>query len=289
MKLRSHRKQRSARRAAQLQPAALRQARKTSPHPSPLDASPRLVAQRQRLDGAFGPALQRQPERSAGTAGGLPAGLKAGIASLSGFDMSDVRVHANSSKPAEIGALAYAQGNDIHLGPGQEQHLPHEAWHLVQQRQGRVKPTMQTKGVAINDDPTLEHEADAMGARASENPHSTAHFSDRGVSGSLEASVGMAPSNNSPVQRLPANLPRDVTNRIGRMIENLANECEGPLPLAAAFADFARHVTSPRTRRVRNGGHEITRLRNEIQAARNMRAQQALTNLTNYLQQHNLI
>ena len=29
-------------------------------------------------------------------------------------------------------ALAYAQGSDIHLAPGQEQHLPHEAWHVVQ-------------------------------------------------------------------------------------------------------------------------------------------------------------
>jgi hypothetical protein len=27
--------------------------------------------------------------------------------------------------------------------PGQEQHLPHEAWHVVQQKQGRVKPTGQ--------------------------------------------------------------------------------------------------------------------------------------------------
>ena len=71
----------------------------------------------------------------------MPELLKGGIESLSGMDMSDVRVHANSSKPAEVGALAYAQGGDIHLGPGQEKHLPHEAWHVVQQREGRVQPT----------------------------------------------------------------------------------------------------------------------------------------------------
>lgn len=35
----------------------------------------------------------------------------------------------------------YSQGTDIHIGPGQEKHLPHEAWHVVQQKQGRVKPT----------------------------------------------------------------------------------------------------------------------------------------------------
>lgn len=34
----------------------------------------------------------------------------------------------------------YEQGTDIHVGPGQEQHLPHEAWHEVSQRQGRVRP-----------------------------------------------------------------------------------------------------------------------------------------------------
>jgi Domain of unknown function (DUF4157) len=49
-------------------------------------------------------------------------------------------------QPAQLNALAYAQGNDIHLGPGQEQHLPHEARHVVQQRQGRVQATMQMAG-----------------------------------------------------------------------------------------------------------------------------------------------
>jgi hypothetical protein len=71
----------------------------------------------------------------------MPDHLKAGIESLSGMDLSDVRVHLNSEKPAQLNALAYAQGNDIHLGPGQERHLPHEVWHVIQQRQGRVQAT----------------------------------------------------------------------------------------------------------------------------------------------------
>lgn len=83
------------------------------------------------------------------------------------MDLSDVQVHRNSAQPAQLNAHAFAQGNQIHLAPGQEQHLPHEAWHVVQQRQGRVKPTMQMKGgVAVNDDQSLEREADAMGAKA---------------------------------------------------------------------------------------------------------------------------
>lgn len=98
---------------------------------------------------------------------GLPDNLKSGIESLSGMSMDSVRVHYNSSQPAQLNALAYAQGTDIHVAPGQEQHLPHEAWHIVQQVQGRVQPTMQMKdGVPVNDDQGLEHEADVMGAKA---------------------------------------------------------------------------------------------------------------------------
>lgn len=97
---------------------------------------------------------------------GMPDNLKAGVESLSGIDMRDVRVHYNSSKPAEIGALAYTQGTNIHVAPGQERHLPHEAWHVVQQAQGRVQPTMQVKkGFLVNNDDRLEREADVMGKK----------------------------------------------------------------------------------------------------------------------------
>ncbi|MEM7041076.1 MAG: DUF4157 domain-containing protein [Bacteroidota bacterium] len=98
---------------------------------------------------------------------GLPDNLKAGIENLSGYSMDDVKVHYNSDKPAQLQAHAYAQGTDIHIGPGQEKHLPHEAWHVVQQKQGRVKPTVQMSGgEAVNDDPELEREADEMGKKA---------------------------------------------------------------------------------------------------------------------------
>ena len=98
---------------------------------------------------------------------GLPDNLKSGIENLSGMSMDNVRVHYNSAKPAQLNALAYAQGTDIHVASGQEKHLPHEAWHVVQQAQGRVKPTMQMKtGVNVNDDTGLEHEADVMGSKA---------------------------------------------------------------------------------------------------------------------------
>ena len=154
-----------------------------------INHSPRMTAQRQQIEsyiGAGQPPIQRleQPEiqeqqilpgRSAQLQAsppkpnntGLPDPLKSGIEALSGLSMDNVNVHYNSSQPAQLNALAYAQGTDIHIAPGQEQHLPHEAWHVVQQAQGRVKPTMQMKGgVPVNDDQGLEREADVMGGRA---------------------------------------------------------------------------------------------------------------------------
>ncbi|MDR6568187.1 MULTISPECIES: eCIS core domain-containing protein [Chitinophaga] len=98
---------------------------------------------------------------------GMPDHLKNGIENISGHSMDDVRVHYNSAEPAQLQALAYAKGTDIHLGPGQEQHLAHEAWHVVQQKQGRVQATTQLKqGIPVNDDKGLEQEADVMGQKA---------------------------------------------------------------------------------------------------------------------------
>jgi hypothetical protein len=107
-------------------------------------------------------AREPSPNRS-----GLPDHLKSGVEALSGVSMDAVRVHFNSSQPARRNALAYAQGTDIHLGPGQERHLPHEAWHVAQQAQGRVRPTsVASDGGRLNTDPSLEREADIMGARS---------------------------------------------------------------------------------------------------------------------------
>jgi hypothetical protein len=122
---------------------------------------------------------------------GLPGKLKAGIEQLSGLAMDDVRVHYNSSKPAEFQALAHTHGNEIHLGPRQEKHLPHEAWHVAQQKQGRVKPTsVLAKDASINEDAGLEREADEMGARASrESLSSPVSKNKRSPSQSLQQQV----------------------------------------------------------------------------------------------------
>ena len=119
------------------------------------------------LQGKLGVAQRKEEPAHQPNHTGLADNLKSGIESLAGLSLDNVKVHYNSSQPAQLNALAYTQGSDIHVAPGQERYLPHEAWHVVQQAQGRVTPTMQMKGgVPVNDDQGLEHEADVMGANA---------------------------------------------------------------------------------------------------------------------------
>ena len=134
-----------------------------------LDASSQNEGLQRKADMANGAAQREEAPRPNNT--GMPDNLKSGIESLSGFSMDDVRVHYNSSKPATVQALAYTQGTDIHVAPGQEKHLPHEAWHVAQQMAGRVSPTTNINGMPVNDNAALEHEADVMGAKAVQCKH----------------------------------------------------------------------------------------------------------------------
>ncbi len=124
-----------------------------------------LAEEEELLQGKFGTVQKKESSEENKT--GMPDNLKSGIEALSGVDISDVKVNYNSDRPAQLHAHAYAQGTDIHIAPGQEKHLAHEAWHTVQQKQGRVNPTVQMKkNVPVNDDPGLENEADVMGQKA---------------------------------------------------------------------------------------------------------------------------
>jgi hypothetical protein len=148
---------------------------------------------------------------------GLPNQLKSGIETLSGQSLNDVNVHYNSDKPAQLNAHAFAQGTDIHVSSGQERHLPHEAWHVVQQKQGRVQPTLQKNGVSINDSSSLETEADVMGTKAmnsaSQNSSPTPQLKSRS-------------SADSPIQ-----LKIDVTQLNGTVSvpEDLGDSQSGPV------------------------------------------------------------
>ncbi|MGH1339887.1 MAG: DUF4157 domain-containing protein [Aureispira sp.] len=108
-------------------------------------------------------ALRKQSRKD-----GLPLALKTGIEAETGYNMDEVRVHKNSKLPAEMGALAYAEGKDIYVGQGEEQHIPHEAWHVVQQAKGGVSPTCKISGEGVNTEGALEAEAEAEGKAAEE-------------------------------------------------------------------------------------------------------------------------
>lgn len=120
------------------------------------------------LQGKF--VTQRATENQTG----IPDMVKQRMEDSFGTDFSSVRVHPESSKAPEVGALAYTQGTDIHFAPGQfkpdtsagQQLLGHELTHVVQQAAGRVQPTTEIGGMSVNDDVSLEHEADVLGSRA---------------------------------------------------------------------------------------------------------------------------
>ena len=96
---------------------------------------------------------------------GIPTQLKERMERSTGLSFDDVRVHYNSALPARLDALAYTQGNQVEIGPGQERHLPHELGHVVQQKLGAVRANAtHSSGVALNTDPALEHQADEIGA-----------------------------------------------------------------------------------------------------------------------------
>ena len=106
--------------------------------------------------------VQKAPEqakKSKPNLTGIPTQMKLDFERRSGLSFDDVRVHYNSDKPRKIGALAYTQIPQVHIGPGQERHLRHELGHVVQQKQGIVRPTTWFNGLPINDSPTLEDDA----------------------------------------------------------------------------------------------------------------------------------
>lgn len=111
----------------------------------------------------------QQQQKQEGNKTGIPDNLKASIEYMSGFSLNHVRVHYNSEKPAQIGALAYTDGNNIYIAPGQEQSLSHELWHIVQQMKGDVKEKTQFGGgMPGNQDKKLEDNADKGGAKANQ-------------------------------------------------------------------------------------------------------------------------
>lgn len=103
----------------------------------------------------------------------LPPALRARLERALAADLSAVRVGEDPSVAA-IGARAHARGTDVLFAPGayqpdttDGQHLiAHEVVHLLQQADGGVTTTGDVDGTPVNTDGGLEHDADALAARA---------------------------------------------------------------------------------------------------------------------------
>ncbi len=107
----------------------------------------------------------------------MPMALQAKMEKSFGADFSEVNIHANSAAATRVGALAYAEGEDVHFAPGQydpqsskgQELIGHELTHVLQQREGKVHPSGERAGFSVNVDKKLEREADEGGKAAAEN------------------------------------------------------------------------------------------------------------------------
>lgn len=109
----------------------------------------------------------QDPQESSGSnLTGIPTQMKLDFEQHSGLSFDDVRVHYGSEKPERVQALAYTQGTDVYLGPGQERCLPHELGHIIQQKSRAIPVTQQWNGLPFNADPAMEAQADAFASGA---------------------------------------------------------------------------------------------------------------------------
>ncbi|MCB9235678.1 MAG: DUF4157 domain-containing protein [Bacteroidia bacterium] len=165
---------------------SVQQKRENETNPDMLTLAPPAFAPQ--ANGPVQAKMNEQPgqEGKTGTQGsktGMPETVQTKMEQSFGTDFSNVNIHQNSGEASSMNALAYTQGNDVHFAPGQfkpdtsqgQELLGHELTHVVQQRAGRVQPTAQEKGFSVNDDKSLESEADTMGAKAARGESTSMH------------------------------------------------------------------------------------------------------------------
>lgn len=147
-------------------------ARSTEPdHPLSMHFNPNLVQIPVQSAPEPTPILQRAPTTHGGRS--IPTPVRHKMEQSFNTSFADVKVHEGNHANS-LGAIAYTQGSHIHFASGKynpdtssgQALLGHELAHVVQQRQGRVKPTGQIKGLPLNDNPALEQEADRLGLQA---------------------------------------------------------------------------------------------------------------------------
>jgi hypothetical protein len=161
----------------------------------------------QRKMGMSGAAGRDGPPPS-GAGAPLPPDVRARMEAALGASFSAVRVHQDAYAQA-IGAQAFTRGTDIVFAPGRFdpssaqglELIGHELAHVKQQAEGRVPVTAQIGGAPANDDPSLEREADDLGAKAARGALAQAAADPH--AGPQRTAVPAAPASHAPTQAKP--------------------------------------------------------------------------------------
>ncbi len=170
---------------------------------------------------------QTSKNSSSGSRSSMPAPVKSKMENSFGTSFGDVNIHTDSPQAKSMGALAFTQGNSVHFAPGQynpqsssgQALLGHELTHVVQQRSGRVSVPSQSKGAPINADPSLETEADQIGAKAAKGeqvqvPGATSNFK-------TIPPVGSIPAVQNSLQPVQCSLFGGLLGGLGNMVGGL--------------------------------------------------------------------
>jgi hypothetical protein len=174
----------------------------------------------------------------------LEAGLQRKLGQAMGADFSEVRVHADAQADQlnrSIQAKAFTTGQNVFFrqgayNPGSrggQALIAHELTHVVQQKQGRVKPTVQINGAEVNDDPTLEAEADEARFRI-----------DQGEPVSIVSSLasGIQPKGNGLIQMLSEKtLIKDAKREAKTKGEDFSAKKSSLAPLIAALKRYRKN------------------------------------------------
>lgn len=188
---------------------------------------------------------------------GIPGAVQEKFEAASGLSFDDVRVHYNSSRPAKLGALAYTQGTQVYVGPGQERHLEHELGHVLQQKRGLVRADGFVNGLPVNRDPALERAADlgadqpaqTPGGRRKEEPVQGKAGPVRTEEEPVQGKAGPVQMKEEPVQRKegPVRMetaPIQMQDGFGFDIGNIPNMTKQEI-LAAIPAGWTRTEHGP--------------------------------------------
>ncbi len=117
-----------------------------SARPSPASATAEAISpgpDQERVGASNASRIEKLAEKGAAAATSPLPHLERLQKAFGHHDLSGVRVSMGGSTAREMGALAYAVGEDIVLTSGDLEHVAHEAAHVVQQRCGATTATSQ--------------------------------------------------------------------------------------------------------------------------------------------------